>query len=272
MPQPLAKLPFWRTVTQSYVVTLRNIGALGRIGWAWTLLLGLAIFAAYWLLWPLALWPRELVTGCLSTILPLIAGACIAVGWHRHLLLGEPQCASSRLAFDRRRWRYLGWLVALTVSGFAPLVAALAYAGFPGAKPSIDQILAVLAAILACFALAVPLARLGLALPAVAIDENTKLAHIWRHTRGNTWRVAWGSLAAVAGGFLGLVVAELASLLSSVPDLPGAEETRFDYAWTNTVGTMIWFIPGFVGVTFLTLAYKHFFLQSTPSAASAGSR
>lgn len=145
----------------------------------------------------LAMWGGEPAAGILLVILAhgllaLYVAITLAVRWHRHVILGEDPAGWLQLPLGRRELHYLGksLLVFLVVAAFLALALTLllplgellrgALAGGGAAA-----LLAALAFPLGAYLLALyVIARLGLALPAVAIDRDLGLRQSWRLTEG----------------------------------------------------------------------------------------
>lgn len=270
----IPKLPVWKTIADVYIVTARHLGDLIRIAWPWLVLLialSAALYAAYYDT------ERAATTGGTSSsmlwILTLTAstiiGALIAVPWHRSILLGEHQTLSHGLALDSRKFAYVAKAVAIIASLLLPLVAVTRTGS---AEPESDAGTKAISEFsladfwpvlffLLFFALIFALNRLSLILPATAVDNrDATLRTAWRATRGNTLRLAFVSVVAtflpclfpLGLGYL-LAPAAIAALdANTAPNV-------IAFAVANTINEFLTILFGMLFVTFLSLAYRHFF-------------
>jgi hypothetical protein len=126
-----------------------------------------------------------------------------SVAIHRSIILNESSWLAA-LRFRRREWRFLGIGTLIALAVIVPLFVFLAIVLFsvlPMAAPLIKDPAALDAAYVAAYVGAVLIlwglaARLMLALPAVAIDEEGRqLGRAWTRSRGNGLRLWLGSLA-----------------------------------------------------------------------------
>ncbi len=271
-----AKLPLFATVKAAYALTWANLGALGLVAAVTGPLLFVVLFAVNWLVWQY----RDAIDlpSVLFYMLPpvlasALIGALAAIAWHRRLLLAEPVTAGQLLRPDRRTFRYAGWVVLLAF-GAMLVVVAISLATFDAlnpdaspatAPPSSETDAAVsfdwsetapwIAGLFIVFsALSYPAIRLMLILPAIAIsDSAAKAGCIWRATQGNFWRLYWGTLATTAALIPWML-------------LGFAGEGRESSALASAIFEAVWLIIGLVFLSFLSLAYRHFF----PSGAAGG--
>lgn len=279
------KLPLLAMIADAYRTTWAHASSLGLVLAVWGTTVFVTLFAVNWLLWRA---PDDLsfLGGFSGVVAPLVAsvviGASAAVVWHRLLLNGERIAASRVYRIDGNVLRYAGLVLALLVGTIViGLLAALGpFVGlisvFPdwwsddaataaGAETlSSDfsasplDIFAVLIGIHVLFAPLILVAvrlMLMLMLPAIAIGaRDVTLRSVWQRTRGNSWRLYFGSAATIApahiSAFIGNTSAE-DRLLSSV------SAATFE---------LIWLVAGLVFVAFMSLAYRHFF----PDALARG--
>ena len=190
------RLPFWRTVTDAYVVTFNNLGYLARISLAWVLLMIPISFAfhalMFWLGWhPTPASKHGSVVNALgSGLLPLPMLASIAVAWHRKVLEGEIWQRGAYLRLDRVVANYLGLVLTTMLLVYAPLMGVA-----PLVKGRVSPetfIVLVLGGSFMTGAGIFVATRIWLALPAQALDR----ADATVTTRGP-------SRAAVSGGCCG---------------------------------------------------------------------
>jgi hypothetical protein len=135
------KLPFWRTVADSYRWGLGRLPEVIAKFWLVLLALTVVSFALYWLAQPYETNPETLGSTWLNIfIIPIFTGmffAMIAVPWHRLVLNGEPLPA--RPAFDTRIFLYAGWAFALVF----PFLASTQLIDMPNptvAEPTADDV------------------------------------------------------------------------------------------------------------------------------------
>lgn len=263
-----AKLPLWRTVRRAYALTWANLRSLGTVAMVWGPVVFVVLFAVNWATWPY-FQPEATFVQTMTAVVPLaiasaLLGATAAVAWHRHILLGEMVTAAQVGRFDARVWRYAGLVLGLSWVVFLPLLVIGGVVSFvpdatppseaaTGAAEPADEELGAAASVLMAiiFALvsiplALPVMRLLPVLPAVAVGEWAGMRAAWRATRGNSWRLLAGSLVtalpAIAFIFTGLHY-----------------EARFASSLWSAVNEVVWLVSGLVFVTFLSLAYRHFF-------------
>ena len=169
----------------------------------------------------------------------LLAGASIAVNWHRFLLLDEQLV--ERLRLDRPVWRYMGngvllILLMVPVSIVFIILLALLFDAVPlggeAARPGLSFVLQTL------LAMTVPMAilqRLSLKLPAIALGrDDYGFGDGWRDTRGNFLRIIGFTLLSSA------VSAPMVILLTLwVPDMQENAAAALFQAVLATVWTLL---------------------------------
>lgn len=254
------KLPVWRTAFEPYRLTLANIGALGALAWAWLLVLLVVSAGLYWSFWPSEMAAREAGGGGSSTLflamlaVSSLAGAAVAVGWHRFLLLGEDVVDQPSLRMDARVWRYLAALVGLTVPLVVPVVMLEALEGVSEnvSEAETDRLMLAWIACVSVWLVLLPLLnRLMLILPAIAVEpEPPSLAAVWSRTRRNTWRLLLGTLLTLLPPIL------ISSALVMAEIKVDGSEGRIVYTLHSTLSEVAAFLVGMVSVTFLTVAYR----------------
>jgi hypothetical protein len=246
-----AKLPVWRTVGDAYKFTFLHLPALMQIGWNWLLLLVPFSFACHWMLWPyeqlkhvnpdLFEW---IVTLALSAGVAVIAAA-IAVPWHRLLLLGENPSLGAGFSANARTRTYMHLAVVFVL---APEFGTLLK--FLGILETTDKIMDKADG----YALSVStllMVRWSLAFPGIAIGRDRDAPQrSWLATKDN-----WGRI--VSGSMLSMLLC-IAIVVLNITVL-GKPSTQLEYAITGTIVAIVWVAAGMVCVTFLSLAYRHFF-------------
>ncbi len=124
-------------------------------------------------------------------VLGFLPYALFGVAWHRVTLLGPVAGRPSLVSLWRRRhWRFLGYMVAVTLISYSVIMAAITFAinvTAPGDGEIFDAFRGGL--LLAVLILAYLVTRLSFVFPAVAVDESYGLAHSWNHTRGQSIRL-----------------------------------------------------------------------------------
>jgi hypothetical protein len=188
-----------------------------------------------------------------------LAGVSIAVAWHRLMILNEQPGFSGGNVATKNLWRYVAVGITLFLILLLPMAAITPPKFFfqqPGSGPPSEEVsglrlLGIAACVVAVFVVGIPaMLRLSLLLPAQAIG-NTGLtwSQTWSRTRGNAWRLIWGSLiTTVPPGLLQIVF-----LFLIRPELP-SEAFAADVIATVTD---LLFLPIWIG--FLSHAYRHFF-------------
>jgi hypothetical protein len=264
-------LPVGSMVVAAHVATLRGVPTILRIGWRWIAIVS-ALVVAYTATVVAVLgvidpegrsWVAR-VAPVLVEFVALVAGVAVAVRWHRHILLGE--APHGGLGIDRPFARYYAWAtvsVAYTLlldellRGGTLFAAAVVTEEVlsdppPGAAQLIFGVVLPLVAgvggIVAVAVLAsIPVVRLALLLPAIAVDHPVTPTMAWRRTRGMVWRLAAGILAC------GLVlVVGIVAVSTDARGLAPSILSRLLAFWVAVV-------TGMVGVTFLSDAYRHLF-------------
>lgn len=267
-PAAPTKLPFWRTLGESYAVWFKNLPELIRIAWLWLLIMVPIVGLFMWWQAPAMIDliqnarvgkadPSPAMTATMQAInsiilLPILSS--IAVAWHRLLLRGEHVSGPYfRLDSVVIGYAVLFFLIALLFS--VPQYLGQIYLALtqpPGATTIgpvamavsfVGSILSLIALFFGC--------RLFMVLPAKALGRDISFGTAWAATRKNSWRLFWGYMlsllpfAAIAGG-IGFWIA------IAQPGVAVAASI-----WT--IVTLLWALFGMVGVGFLSLSYRHFF-------------
>ena len=255
------KLPVWKTIIDSYRITLSNLPALMRISWPWLIVLIIGIAVLNWGLWPLEQAARKADKGYSSILFILTGlvsaciGSAIAVPWHRYVLLNEKSDGTSIALHNKHVLRYFLWVAAMLAVFFMPVLAITGTTAPTNATDNDVEFILGLVLSLAVSAWWIAWMfvspRLSLILPAIALGQsNVTLAGAWNATHKNTWRLAIATFAVLLLSlFLGIAYVYLIS----------EPETRTGFALWNCVNEMIWMLGGMTSVTFLSLAYRHFF-------------
>jgi hypothetical protein len=242
------RLPLWSTVGRAYAFWLGNLPELVRISWLWLLLTG--AFAAV----VSATLPEGLVADVVGELIMVPAAASIAAAWHRLLLTGDRVGRSTYLRFDSTVVGYavLVFLIVTLPSALVTLMRSSfgdwVFGGLMGRSD--DGALALLWAAMWLVA-SFYLTRLTIALPAMALGRREiTLRTAWRASRHNTWRLAWGYLLSTAPLTMAIVGLTMWAELDRGPNVVAVLNQMLDLAGI---------LCGMIAVSFLSLAYRHFF-------------
>ncbi len=263
---PIPKLPVWRTVGLAYRSLLDHPGAAIRCSWAWLLLMPPVVFAVSWLMWLVTsridakaaaagegspdLSTAEQLIQFLATwpglLIELPALCSMAVAWHRLLLRSEIPALALR--HDRPVLAYLG------VSTLIAALGQVGTAGFYVGGIAMGLTSFIVTIVLGLFLIA----RASVYLPAVALaDSHVTFRQVWLRTRGNTWRLAMGTL-----------VAWLPILPATIIVLWPFDDTK-DQLVNSLVSVGVFWgtaLTTFIAVAFLSYAYRHFFFEPPRTA------
>jgi hypothetical protein len=268
VPAAPSKLPFWKTLGESYAVWFKDLPELIRIAWLWILVMAPIVGLFMWWQTPAML---ELIQNArlgrpdpnpgtsalmqaINSIILLPVLSSIAVAWHR-LLLRNEHVAGPYLRLDSVVIGYAVLFLLIALMFSVPQYLGQIYLALtqePGAREVspgaigvqfVGSMLTLIALFCGC--------RLFMVLPAKALERDISFGAAWAATRKNSWRLFWGYMlsllpfAALAGG-VGFWIA------SARPSLAVA-------ATIWTIITLLWTLFGMVGVGFLSLSYRHFF-------------
>jgi hypothetical protein len=254
-----AKLPFWYTVGRAYAIPLNHAETLRKVTWLWLGLMTPVLLFMSWLLAPtLADFMGKIGTpaikdlqgqlqmlSSLKQVVLLPAMASIAVAWHRFVLTYK-QPDDRYLRIDRTVLLYAGYVFVTTIVlhgiGHFPSY----FATTTGTKV---PAWAVGAASLFMLPAMFVVARCSPILVAVALGRSdVSLGDVWEATRRNTWRLALGPVVClILFALPGVIMFHLGGM------------NRLSAAVVLTVLDLISMVGGVVGVSFLSLAYRHFF-------------
>ncbi len=180
----IRKLPVGATAFEAYGRVFGNLALLARAA-AFPfclsfLLVGLAVLGR----------AQPLMAG-LVVILGLAPYTIFGVTWHRVTLLG-PQAGRPPLVtpWERRHWRFLGYLITVTLIsyGVAIMIMSLALT-FAPQSPEDESVFALAVLAVIAIIMAYLMVRLCFVFPAVSVDEAYRLAHAWQHTKGQGLRL-----------------------------------------------------------------------------------
>lgn len=185
--------------------------------------------------------PDTILPTIVLGLLAVIASLWIAVAWHRYALTGEttsgwlPQFHGSAVMGYLGRSILIGVLVVLGVMVLSIPVGIISI-GLPGLAGIMSLILIGVAAYL--------FFRLGIMLPAAAMDEKLTLGSAWDATKGQSSTILILSLIVVGAS----VIVQLPSWLNDDPT-----------SVINVVYSLVvnWFAT-MIGISVLTTLYGHF--------------
>jgi hypothetical protein len=265
------KLPLRDTIGLSYSAYFRNFPDVLRISWLW-------LAAAGILSWLLFSWIAGVMTAMnqglaasktaevtvvqnLMGLADIFAGISIAVAWHRRLIPEEHPGLSGSNVATKSVWRYawIGLAIALVVI-VPTLVLSLPILvlSFPVATGGAPRFPMLFPVIFLLFVAAIGVfLRLSLLLPARAVgDVNLTFKETWKRTRGNTWRLFWGT---VACAWLPILVAQIVLFGFLSPGMSTVEAFAIRMAVIGPVLTVYHLLILPISIGFLSYSYLHFF-------------
>jgi len=274
---PPAKLPLGQAIKRSYSIFFSHFGDVLRITWLWLLIVvpisGYcmwlhgqklpAIFDAIKKGQPPMTTPSSLRDGVIQygpSLLMVVAGTSIAVAWHRLLVLGERPGVSGSNLVTVNSGRYL--LTGLTVGliFYLPLLLISQLIPTAGAHPNPMVALFLLLTYVVWIFAAVIALRISLLLPARAVSDTDLTAwQAWVRTRGNTWRMIWGSIACSL--VIPIAVQLMTYPLGGYPTFGNIASEGFPtrFAIFGVISTITYILTMPIAIGFLTIAYGHFF-------------
>jgi hypothetical protein len=284
---PLPKLPLAEAISLSYAWFFQKFPDLMRISWLWLLICAALVGVSSWMQWA---WmadvlgadtggmpqrttvepPRPielLILGNIAGLLPFIASISIAVAWHRRIILGEQPGLSGSNIVTAELWRFIGvGILFMLITALAFLFVVMLAGAL--ASPSIIPI----GGLLLCGAAAAIWLRLSVILPARAIGNfGLTFREVWHRTRGNTWRLFWGTVACTLPPVLLLEVVSLivfgAIGYHVAPGQPLDTSIALAVALMSTIFFVVYLLIVPIGIGFLSCAYRHFFQGGLEVAA-----
>ena len=284
---PLSKLPLQEAISLSYAWFFQKFPDLLRISWLWLLICAALVGVSSWMQWT---WMADvlgaetvgmpqratfepsrpielLILGHIAGLLPLIASVSIAVAWHRRIILGEQPGLSGSNIVTAELWRFIGVGILIVLITTLPLAFVVVLAAVI-TSPSIGAALGLL---LGLAAVAVML-RLSLIAPARAIGNfGLTLRVVWHRTRGNTWRLFWGTVACTLPPTLLLEAVSLIVFGAMghhvAPGQPLDTSMALAVALMSTIFFVVYLLIVPIGIGFLSCAYRHFFQGGLEVAA-----
>lgn len=180
----IRKLPVSATAFEAYGRVFGNLQILARAA-------AFPFCLSFFLVGLAVLGRAQPVMAGLVAILGLAPYTIFGVTWHRVTLLG-PQAGHPLLVapWERRHWRFLGYLIAVTLISYGVAVTIMSLALTFAPQGPEDQAVFALAALAVIVIIMAYLAvRLCFVFPAVSVDEEYRLGHSWRHTKGQGLRL-----------------------------------------------------------------------------------
>ena len=267
-PAPIRRLPIGRTVAAAYGAAFADLRTLLRAAlFPFLLSLLLVVFS---------LAATSPGAALFFGLLGLVPYTLFGVSWHRFVLLGAARAMPPWVPPWRpRHWRFLGYVVIVTVIGyglvlpFGLLAGGLlgGAGGLLGGEGSDAAALPFLGLLLFLGLLVLYVTmRLSFVFPAAAVDETYGLAETWRHTRGQGLRLMGAMILALLPMLLILFLlqAVFAALLVAPAD-PTAGPAVGQAPAAPGVGTLLLFqvaaaVPGYlmtaVMVGVISLAFR----------------
>lgn len=249
------KLPLWDTVTLAYSSYVQNFRDVLRISWLWLAVVMLLPLVGGWIE---AFWMSvPIVTTAVSLIATLIfalVSFSIAVAWHRRLLLGETPGLSGSNMISNNLWHYVGTGFLISLIAMLPVMIGVGVV-FPFANMHNFSGFLIFIPYLLCIAMCAIALRLSLVLPARAVTDLTlSFTQVWADTRGNTWRLFWGTVACAL-----LPLSVMPILLALMGFYTPRTFAAGSVAVINTLSTFYSLLVLPIAIGFLSFAYRHFF-------------
>ena len=180
----------------------------------------------------------------LMLFLMLALFTVIAVNCHRTFLV-EGEEHSRATSVSAREWRFLGWLIVISIlySVFGNIATKISDSLFAGGN--VSQMSSVVATVIKGLILLVPTylwSRWCLVYPAVATDKRPSIHDSWKWTEGNSFRV--------------FVLVSLIPLLTSLGILLFFTSGIIDISPANMFGNIHLFVAFIVGSFFLISIFE----------------
>ena len=220
-------------------------------------------FACAWIDWPLEAQSKALAASSLLHNLIIVAiGAAIAVPWHRRLLLGELPSRNAGYTIDQRVLRYA--VLALALAALFEVPWFLFQIETPVADENTAHDAVVAHSILSglfWMSTSVLLLPAFLVLPARALNrEKLKIRLAYQRIKGNFWRLNAVNFGYATALFLLVLLFLLVGGLFFWRYEYLLKDSRVIGAVTMGVVATLFTMPFVLTfITFLSLAYRHFF-------------
>ena len=227
-------LPTWPMAAESNRLLWTHRDVLFELMWGWLLIMVPVYAMAHLLNERTPDWLN--VPGLIE--LPFLAS--VAVGWHRFLLEAR-RASTPYLSLDRSVMRYAAY--SLVFWAWFLVLGVFNYINEPTA-----WVLGIVYGVITLVCL-VLMGRFMLIFPAIAIGRPISLNQSWLLTRGNTWRLFWGSLLAILPMLIVLTIGG---------SLTPSEQGMASKVISATLTSLVSAIGVTAGVSFLSLAYRFF--------------
>ena len=186
-PAEPRKIPFWRTIFQSFRFVFINLHRVVTIGWLPFIIIAVGSYVAIANMVGYATFSATITIPV--QILSWLAYAVFAVCWHRFVILGEQRIGAAGLL----TWRnviFFGYFAVLVALPVVAMTRSNQYIIFATQQnsPTMWVLIAYVLSFVAVIVYFI-LFRFYLLFPATAIDRPLKLGEAWRRMRGNTWRL-----------------------------------------------------------------------------------
>lgn len=261
-------LPVLPTVWTAYTLTYRCFDQFLQIAGRWLLLLFVIVFAIDWLLWPLeqseVFMPVSLWIFFLLRNFPILfIGAVIAVPWHRYLILGEIK-PNDLASVDQTKLTYFVAALAISFATIIPCMPLIWLSNvIPGGATGLVLTHALITFIAVVFVWALAW-RASVWLPGLALREQVDFGTAWSRTEGNMFRILLGGILSILPFVIALC------LLSAVLIAEGsASASRIGSSLMGAIIEVSYLLIGLSGLTFLTVAYRHFFPKGSTGIGTA---
>lgn len=258
------KLPVWKTTWECYRLVFAHLGDFVRISWLWILVMVPVYAAAHGLVWYLIESPDKLgdsirfktLAGCIPSVIEAYFLATIAVAWHQLILRSRP-ATTAPLRLDNKILTYAFWALAIFL---LPIIVSLGLFEGPSGDevPTGNEVMKYAGLILLFPVIATLPLRFSLKFPAIALVEPMSLAQSWQLTRGNTMRLSLTALLC----WLPLVLA-LIPLAFALPDISD-QPSLIAFITVGIANSYAYALPAILGVTWLSLVYRHFVMTPHP--------
>jgi hypothetical protein len=262
------KLPVFRSVFETWALLFRNLGFLLQVGWLWIALAIALLVGLEWGLERIGYRQFEAAFG-VSDLGPIFASslvtvaclAVVAVQWHRRIL--QPHTFSIALL---PRLVVVYALAAFVLESCFSLLLTVSAVGTTTADITATKVLSLSAL---CILGIYVWGRVMLILPAIALGHDSSVHASWSATRGNGWRIFFGSLLAAV---VPIMVAVLPIVVSSFLELSGTTSNSGTTAPTasglvekiinNSLGVLL----ALMAISFLSITYRELVIKpATPT-------
>ncbi|MEO1205526.1 MAG: hypothetical protein AAFV45_04275 [Pseudomonadota bacterium] len=249
------KLPILSLTVKAHQLFFQNAIVLLRMSSVWMLLVFLINATLYWCIWPAEVtsWPEPShayeVTFLVSTVLVTLAGASIAVNWHRAILLDEPVAHAPMLRLDPIVQTYFAAALFLTLMSILPVLTLTRMLMDTNGPPFVALVMTLTSLVMAVW-IAVRLLPL---FPAIACDERaSSMSQTWTLSSGLFWRLLVGSCLTWA---LPILAAAAIVILDPNTSSDGPPTDRTAFALTTALVDTVTLYFGLIPTAFAAVVY-----------------